>query len=146
MSASNNIDPNELICDSEEFALDLLRDAADSARALLATLPVAHARALEKYPIVAMTYALLVHMDRRAEEQCLQGGAIIEGLHAVKESVDFLAARPPSDNPSNEFQPASTQGPSDFAWLKELLEHARPKFRDAEYREAITRLQRLAGV
>jgi hypothetical protein len=146
MSASNIMDLDELMCDSEEFALDLLRDGADSARALVGNLPKANADALSEHPIVAVGYALLVHLDRRAEEQNFQRGLIIEGLRAIKESVDFLTARSHSADPSNESQPGSTEGPSDFIWLKEWLEHARPKFSDAEYGEAITRLQRLAGV
>ena len=146
MSALDNLDRNESMDNSEEFALELLRDAADSARALLGNLPNASVDALCKYPVVAATYALLVHLDHSAEEQYSQGRAIIEELRAIRESINFRAARRSGDDPTIEPQPPLKQTLSDYAWLRELLEIAQPRFSDVVYHEALTRLRRLAGV
>lgn len=146
MSTPYDIKPNHLTSGAEEFALHLLMDAADVARAVVSNLPDADAQAISQHPIVAMTYALLVHFDRRAEEQCLQGRCIFDALQAIKESVDSLAARRHGDDQTVEPQPTSKQALFDYVWLKELLELAQPRLNDGEYGEAIIRLQRLAGL
>ncbi|MEO6823248.1 MAG: hypothetical protein ABI167_00685 [Nitrosospira sp.] len=134
------------MCSSEEFASYFLSDAADAARDLLADFPDKNAQAISKHPIVAVGYALHVHFNNSAEEQYTQGGAIIEGLQAIKESVDSVAARPHSDGSTIEPQPASKQALSDYVCLQELLEFAQPSFSEAQYGEAKIRLRRLAGV
>jgi hypothetical protein len=146
MSDPTDIDRTETTAGAEEFALELLIDAADTARALVGNLSDANAQALSRPPIVAIGYALLVHLDHRADEQYQQGRALIEALEGIRERVKFLAPRSDSNDPSHKLPPASERALSDYAWLKELLDLARPTFSDPDYREALIRLRRLAGV
>jgi hypothetical protein len=149
------IDPNKLIPDaetddplanSEAFALDILPSAADGVRALLNNLPEASARVLRKNPVLVAEYARLVLLDRRSEERYLQGQEIIEALRDIRESIDCLAARPDVDDTSDERQPASKQAYADYAWLKELLERAKPGMSASDYDEAADRIIRIVGV
>ncbi|HEU4854078.1 MAG TPA: hypothetical protein VFS89_02185 [Nitrosospira sp.] len=137
---------NALMCSSDELASYLLSDAADAARVLLADLPDENAQAIFKHPIVAVGHALLVYFNNGAEEQFTQRRAIIEGLQAIRESVDSLAERPHCAAPTIEPQPASKQALSDYLWLQELLELAESTFSKGQYCEAKICLRRLAGV
>jgi hypothetical protein len=146
MSAPDKLDPNESTCDLEDFALNLLEDGADAARALVSNLPKANADALSRHSVVAVGHALLVHLDALADQQYQQGQELIGELKVLSDSVKFLAGRLDSVHPRAKPSPASKQAPSDYSRLEELLGFAQSAFSDADYREALTRLRRLAGV
>jgi len=139
------MDPNDFASGKEDFALDLLGDGADAARVLICNLPKANADALSRHPIVAVGHALLIHLDALANQQYQQGQELIGELKAVTESVRLLASPPDSGNLGDKHQPATERALSDYSRLKELLGLAQSAFSDADYREALSRLRRLAG-
>lgn len=70
---------------------------------------------------------------------------VVEALHDLRESIDFLAARPGVD-PDAKTVP-NHQGQLDYAWLVKLLSDAHVKIKDAaEYDEIHACIKRLAGV
>lgn len=135
------IEPNKLQADAEIYATDLLVDSAEWARALLGNMDGG-----PTHPIATLGHAMLTLLDRRAEERYIQHQAIIEGLQDIRESIDFLAARPETEAASDTPEPASKKAFADYEWLKGLLEVAHPELSDAKYRKAITRIQRIVGV
>jgi hypothetical protein len=146
MTTPDYIDANDVASGAEDFALDLLGDGADAARVLICNLPKANADALCRHSVVAVGHALLVHLDALADQQYQQGQELIRELKVLSDSVKFLAGRLDSVHPGAKPSPASKQALSDYSRLKELLGFAQSAFSDADYREALTRLRRLAGV
>lgn len=128
---------------SEEAATELLVAAADHVVALLDALPETQSEAMVKRPMLVAVHAILQHLDCRAEERQLQQTAMIEALHDLRESIDFLAAR--SDG---EAVPVPTAGESERMlgvlkadWLRQYPEHT-----EEQYLDAMRRFELLAGL
>ena len=141
--SAHEIDINALTDAAVEAANDLLINAAECVTALLEVLPADQVETMGKRSMLVVVHAILQHLDCRAEERQQQQAAMIEALHDLRESIDFLAAR--SDD---ETTLALTVEESEIivaalkaAWLKGHLVHS-----EKEYIEAVNRFEKMAGL
>lgn len=81
----------------KETAELFLIESAGSVAALLKLLTGTELKTMEGHPMLVAVAALLRLLDCRAEERRIQQTAMIEALHDLQESIDFMAARPDGD-------------------------------------------------
>lgn len=137
------IDINALMDVAVETANDLLTGASECVTALLEILPEDQAETMGKRPMLVAAHALLQHLDCRAEERQQQQAAMIEALHELRNSIDFLAGRR-SDKAALASMPLTPE--KIVAACKERWLAENPSHTDKQYAEAIYFFEKLAGL
>lgn len=144
------IDLNELALNAHLFAGEQLVAAAGSLALLLKMSSLRPEKVMDEHPILVVGFALLAHLDARAEENRCLMEAGIQTMQEIAEGVDMLCTLgfPPASQADIEHEEMPSQHEAEIMYsaLKVDYERHNPCCSVEQHTVAIARFARLVGL